>query len=75
MLAARLIATHTAVMDCLAMARSSSGLLSEAHFGHAARLFHAHAALSEALDRTRRRDRQTVVFEYRRFERKKAVPR
>jgi hypothetical protein len=65
MLAAQLIATHTAAMDSLAMARASSGLMSEAHLGHAARLAHAHAALSEALDRARRGDRQTVVFEYR----------
>jgi hypothetical protein len=65
MLCAQLLATHTAMMDSLAMARASNGLMSEAHLGHAARLSHAHAALSEALDRTRRRDRQTVVFEYR----------
>jgi hypothetical protein len=67
MLCAQLIATHTAVMDSLAMARATSGLMSEAHLGHAARLAHAHAALSEALDRVRRRDRQTVVYEYRHF--------
>jgi hypothetical protein len=65
MLAAQLLATHTAVMDSFALARSTSGPLSEAHLGHAARLANAHASLSEALDRTRRRDRQTVVFEYR----------
>ena len=65
MLAAQLLATHTAMMDSLALARSSTGPISEAHLGHAARLAHAHGALSEALDRARRRDRQTVVFEYR----------
>jgi len=65
MLAAQLLATHTAVMDSFALARAASGPLSDAHLCHAARLAHAHAALSEALDRTRRRDRQTVVFEYR----------
>ncbi len=66
MIAAQLIATHTATMDSLALARSAGpGLLRDVHLGHAARLAHAHAALSEALDRIRRRDRQTVVFEYR----------
>ncbi len=65
MLAAQLLATHAAAMDSFALARAASGPLSDAHLGHAARLAHAHAALSDALDRMRRRDRQTVVFEYR----------
>ena len=69
MLAAQLLATHTAVMDSLGLARTTTGLLSEAHLGHAIRLAHAHAALSEALDRTRRGDRRVVVLEYRRAER------
>ena len=60
MLAAQLLATHTAVMDSLGLARTTTGLLSEAHLGHAIRLSHAHAALSEALDRTRRGDRRVV---------------
>jgi hypothetical protein len=67
MLAAQLLATHAAMMDSLAMARATTGLMSVAHLGHAARLAHAHAALSEALDRVRRSDRQTVVYEYRHF--------
>jgi hypothetical protein len=67
MLAAQLIATHTATMDSLALARSAlSGPLRDAHLAHAARLAHAHAALSEALDRIRRGDRRVVVVEYRR---------
>jgi hypothetical protein len=75
MLAAQLIATHTAVMDSLSLARSTTDLLSEAHLGHAIRLAHAHAALSEAFDRTRRGDRRVVVLEYRRAERESRLKR
>jgi hypothetical protein len=39
-------------------------LLSEAYFGHATRLAHVHAALSEALDRTQRGDRRVVPLLY-----------
>jgi hypothetical protein len=38
-------------------------------------LAHAHAALSEALDRTRRGDRRVVVLEYRRYERENRLKR
>ena len=75
MLAAQLLATHTAAMDSLGLARTTTGLLSEAHLGHAIRLSHAHAALSEALDRTRRGDRRVVVLEYRRAERESRLRR
>jgi hypothetical protein len=75
MLAAQLLGTHAATMDSLALARSSSGPLRDAHLGHAARLAHAHAALSEALDRTRRGDRRVVVLEYRRAERESRLSR
>jgi hypothetical protein len=75
MLAAQLLATHTAAMDSLGLARTTTGLLSEAHLGHAIRLSHAHAALSEALDRTRRGDQRVVVLEYRRAERESRLKR
>ena len=76
MLAAQLIATHAATMDSLAaLARSAlSGPLRDAHLGHAARLSHAHAALSEALDRSRG-GRRVIVLEYRRTERKSRLKR
>ena len=75
MLAAQLLATHAATMDSLALARSAlSGPLRDAHLGHAARLSHAHAALSEALDRSRG-GRRVIVLEYRRTERKSRLKR
>jgi hypothetical protein len=66
MIAAQLLATHHAAMDSLKLARSLSGPLRDYHLMHASRLGHAHAALNEAMDRIRRRERQVVVFEYRR---------
>jgi hypothetical protein len=74
MIAAQLIVTHAAAMDSLKLARSTGGVLRDYHLMHAARLGHAHAALSEALDRMRRTDRRVIVLEYRRFDREKRRP-
>jgi hypothetical protein len=66
MLAAQLLATHAAAMDSHRLARAALGPLRDYHLMHAARLGHAHAALSEAMDRIRQRERRVVVMEYRR---------
>jgi hypothetical protein len=66
MIAAQLLATHAAAMDSLKLARGTFGPLRDYHLMHAARLGHAHAALSEAMDRMRQRERRVVVMEYRR---------
>jgi hypothetical protein len=65
MIAAQLLATHAAAMDSYRLARTVAGPLRDYHLMHAARLAHAHAALNEAMDRIRHRERRVVVMEYR----------
>jgi hypothetical protein len=66
MIAAQIVVTHHAALDCHRRAQAASGPLQAVQLEQASRLSRTHAMLSDALERLRVRDeRRVVVIEHR----------